>query len=133
VTILERHNMNVWEDDTVRNAILATGRKKLIFSGLLTEACVSLPVLSTLAAGHEVLVAADACGGMTVTSHTLALERMQQHGAQLTSWLQVLLELQRDWTRRDTYAAVRAIVEYNGGGYGIGLRYAAEMLPKPGA
>jgi hypothetical protein len=26
---------------------------------------------------------------------------------------------------------VRAIVEDNGGGYGLGLRYAAEMLPKP--
>jgi nicotinamidase-related amidase len=131
VDVLERHNMNVWEDDGVRDAIVATGRKKLIFAGLLTEACVTFPVLSTLAAGYEVLVVADACGGLTTTSHELALDRMQQRGARMTSWLQVLLELQRDWTRKETYAAVRAIVEDNGGGYGLGLRYAAEMLPKP--
>jgi hypothetical protein len=28
---------------------------------------------------------------------------MEAAGAKLTSWLQVLLELQRDWTRRETY------------------------------
>jgi hypothetical protein len=39
-----RRNMNVWEDDAVRAAIVATGRRKLIFSGLLTEACVTFPV-----------------------------------------------------------------------------------------
>jgi hypothetical protein len=53
---------------------------------------------------------------------------MAGKGAQMTSWLQVLLELQRDWTRRETYDAARAVVEKNGGGYGVGLRYARQML-----
>jgi hypothetical protein len=43
-------------------------------------------------------------------------------------WVQVLLELQRDWTRRETYDGCRAIVESNGGGYGIGLAYSRDML-----
>ena len=46
----------------------------------------------------------------------------------MTSWLQVLLELQRDWTRRETYAGATDIIKQNGGGYGIGLNYAREML-----
>ena len=45
----------------------------------------------------------------------------------MTSWIQVLLELQRDWTRHETYDGARAIVESHGGGYGIGLAYAREM------
>ena len=53
---------------------------------------------------------------------------MQQAGAALTSWLQVLLEFQRDWTRRATYEAARAIVVEHGGGYGIGLDYARDMI-----
>lgn len=126
--VLERRNMNAWEDDAVRAAIEATGRRKLIFSGMLTEACISFAVLSALEAGYECYVVGDACGGLTLAGHDLALQRMAGKGAQLTSWLQVLLELQRDWTRRETYDAARAVIEKNGGGYGVGLRYARQML-----
>jgi len=58
----------------------------------------------------------------------MALRRLEQAGAQLTSWIQVLLEFQRDWTRHETYEAARAIVVANGGGYGMGLAYAREMI-----
>lgn len=125
---IERRNMNVWEDDNARTAILATGRRRLIISGLLTEACVSFTVLSALTAGLEVYVVGDACGGLTPVGHDLALRRMEAAGARPTSWIQVLLELQRDWTRRETYDRARAIVEAHGGGYGIGLSYARDMI-----
>jgi nicotinamidase-related amidase len=128
VTSIERRNMNSWEDETVRAMIVATKRRKLLVSGLLTEACVSFPVLSALADGYEVYVVGDACGGITTLSHDLALRRMEAAGAQVTSWIQVLLELQRDWTRHETYEGARGIVESYGGGYGIGLAYAREMI-----
>ena len=126
--VLERRNMNSWEDDAVRNVIEATGRRHLLVAGLLTEACVSFPVLSALNSGYTVSVVADACGGLSRASHRYALDRMQQAGAKLTSWLQLLLELQRDWTRHETYEAARAIVVDNAGGYGMGLAYAREMI-----
>jgi len=125
---MERRNMNAWEDDAVRGAIANTGRRKLIVSGLLTEACVSFPVLSALAEGYEVSVVADTCGGITAESHSLALRRMEAAGATMTSWVQFLLELQRDWTRKDTYDGARSIVEAHAGGYGIGLAYARDMI-----
>ena len=78
--------------------------------------------------GYRVRVVADACGGLTQDSHWAALQRMQQAGAVLTSWLQVLLEFQRDWTRRETYEAARAIVVEHAGGYGIGLDYARDTI-----
>ena len=57
---------------------------------------------------------------------------MEAAGAKMTSWIQVLLEFQRDWTRTETYSGARAIVEAFGGGYGIGLTYAQAMLhPAP--
>jgi len=128
VVAIDRRNMNMWEDDVARGAIVSTGRRTLIFSGLLTEACVTFPVLSALAAGYEVYVVGDACGGLTPVSHDLALRRMEAAGARPTSWIQVLLELQRDWTRHATYDGARAIVEAHGGGYGIGLAYARDMI-----
>ena len=125
---IERRNMNMWEDEAARAAILATGGRTLIVAGLLTEACVSFPVLSALAEGYAVRVVADACGGLTPASNDAALRRMEQAGAVMTSWLQFLLEIQRDWTRHDTYEAARGIVADHGGGYGIGLDYARDMI-----
>src|SRR5215468_5816709 len=66
VKAIERKPMNVWEDDAVKNAILATGRTRLILAGFLTEACVSFSALSALEEGFEVFVVADVCGGLTV-------------------------------------------------------------------
>jgi len=41
-------------------------------------------------------VVGDACGELTPVSHDLAMQRMEAAGAKPTSWIQVLLELQRD-------------------------------------
>jgi len=125
---IERRNMNAWEDEAVHRAVTGLGRKRLLVAGLLTEACVSFPVLSALKEGFEVFVVGDACGGLSPAGHDLALRRMEAAGAQMTSWIQVLLEFQRDWTRHETYEAARSIVVANGGGYGIGLAYAREMI-----
>src|SRR6516162_9306554 len=73
VVSLERRNMNVWEDEAARSAILKTGRRRLIVSGLLTEACVTFSVLSAIEAGLEVYGVGDACGGLTPASYDLAL------------------------------------------------------------
>jgi nicotinamidase-related amidase len=128
VVPIERRNMNCWEDDHVREAILATGRKRLLIAGLLTEACVSFPALAALENGYEVFVVADACGGLSQDGHHLALRRMESAGARVTSWAQVLLEMQRDWTRQATYLGASTIVKTFGGGYGMGLVYAKEMV-----
>jgi nicotinamidase-related amidase len=125
---IERRSMNVWEDEAAHSAVLATNRKRLIVAGFLTEACVSFPVLCALNEGFEVFVVGDTCGGLTLAGHELALRRMEAAGAQLTSWIQVLLEFQRDWTRHATYEDARAIVVANGGGYGMGLAYARDMI-----
>ena len=85
VKAIERKNMNAWEEDAVRNAVVSTNRKRLIVAGFLTEACVSFPVLSAMKDGFEVFVVADACGGLTAAGHDLALRRLEQAGARVTS------------------------------------------------
>jgi nicotinamidase-related amidase len=124
VKAIERRSMNVWEDDTARNAVIATNRKRLIIAGFLTEACVSFPALSALKDGFEVFVVSDACGGLTPQSHEFALRRLEQAGARLTSWIHSSVT----GPVTKTYEAARAVVEANGGGYGMGLAYAREMI-----
>ncbi|KOX02034.1 MULTISPECIES: hydrolase [unclassified Streptomyces] len=126
--IIDRSTMNAWEDAAFVEAVKATGRKKLVIAGLWTEVCVVLPVLSAIAQGYEVYVVTDASGGVTPQAHEHAVQRMIQGGAVPVTWVQVLLELQRDWARGETYVPVTEVVKEHGGAYGLGLVYAQTFI-----
>ncbi|MFI9610475.1 hydrolase [Streptomyces sp. NPDC052023] len=126
--IIDRTTMNAWEDVAFVDAVKATGREKLVIAGLWTEVCVVLPVLSALAQGYEVYVVTDASGGVSPQAHEHAIQRMVQAGAVPVTWVQVLLELQRDWARGETYEAVTGVVMENGGAYGLGIVYAQTVI-----
>jgi nicotinamidase-related amidase len=126
--IVDRTTMNAWEDPALVEAVKATGRGKIILSGLWTEVCLVMPALSALHQGYEVYVVADASAGVTPAAHEHAVERMTAAGAVPVTWLQVLLELQRDWARTDTYAATTDVVKEHGGAYGLGVVYAHSMI-----
>jgi nicotinamidase-related amidase len=102
IEALDRTTINAWEDREFVTAVKATGRKKLLMAALWTEACLSFPTLDAIGEGYEVYPIVDAVGGTPVESHRAALERMIQAGARPTSWVQVLCELQRDWSRKET-------------------------------
>jgi len=61
-------------------------------------------------------------------AHDMAMQRVIQAGAVPVTWLQVMLELQRDWARTKTYDAVMAVAKEHGGPYGVGIQYAKAML-----
>jgi nicotinamidase-related amidase len=125
---IDRTTMNFWEDEKVVTAIKKTGRKKLILAGLWTEICIALPAINALEDGYEVYFVSDACGDVSHEAHSMALHRMIQAGAVPMTWLQVLLELQRDWARVKTYDAVLSVVKEHAGAYGIGIQYAKAVL-----
>ncbi len=125
---IDRSNMNAWEDENFLAAVKKTGRKKLVIAGLWTEVCVAFPAISALMEGYEVYVVADACGDVNDMTHDMAMQRMIQAGAAPVTWLQVLLEFQRDWARQETYDAVLEVVKEHGGAYGQGVVYAHAML-----
>src|SRR5437773_9174776 len=99
---LDRTTINAWEDEEFVTAVKATGRKKLIMTALWTEACLTFPALDALQAGYEVYVVADAVGGTSVAAHEMALRRIEQAGARMSSVTQLFCELQRDWQRKET-------------------------------
>ncbi|WP_321853438.1 isochorismatase family protein, partial [Burkholderia cenocepacia] len=61
---LERTSMNSWDDQKVRDALAANGRKKVIVSGLWTEVCNTTFALCAMLEGdYEIYMVADASGG----------------------------------------------------------------------
>jgi nicotinamidase-related amidase len=125
---VERSSMNSWDEPRLVEAVVATGRKKLIMAALWTEVCLTFPALEAIKAGYEVYAVEDASGGTSVTAHNAAMRRVEQAGAVPVTALQVLLEFQRDWARKDTYNAVIEVVKEHCGAYGQGVEYAYTMV-----
>jgi nicotinamidase-related amidase len=129
--ILERSSMNSWDDQNVRDALAAAGRKKIVVSGLWTEVCNLMFALSAIKdAQYEIYMVADASGGTSVDAHKHAMDRMVQAGVIPVTWQQVLLEWQRDWARKKTYDAVIGLVQEHSGAYGMGVDYAYTLVHK---
>jgi nicotinamidase-related amidase len=130
VSSIDRTSINAWEDGDFLCAVRATGRNKLIMAALWTEACLTFPTLDALREGYEVFPVADAVGGTSLMAHESGMLRMSLAGAQPTSWLQVMCELQRDWARSETVASMVSIAKEHGGTFGIQLMLGKE-LPGP--
>jgi nicotinamidase-related amidase len=129
--ILERTSMNSWDDQKVRDALAANGRKKVVVAGLWTEVCNTTFALCAMLEGdYEIYMVSDASGGTSKEAHDMAMLRMVQAGVVPVTWQQVLLEWQRDWARRETYDAVIKIVTEHSGAYGMGVDYAYTMVHK---
>jgi nicotinamidase-related amidase len=107
---LDRTTVNSWEDTEFVAAVRATGRRKLIFCALWTEVCMAFTALDALHEGYEAYPVVDAIGGTSVEAHRAGLERVVQAGGQPISWVSLACELQRDWARQETVAAVIEIV-----------------------
>ncbi|WP_116040333.1 hydrolase [Amycolatopsis palatopharyngis] len=96
---IDRTTLNSWEDPDFRAAVEATGRKKIIMTGLWTEVCVAFPTLDMLREGYEIYPVADAIGGVSREAHERAMQRMMYAGAQPITAISLVAELQRDWGR----------------------------------
>lgn len=125
---IDRTTMNAWEDVNTYKAITGKGKKRIVLAGLWTSVCIVGPALSAMAEGYEVIVITDSCGDVSEEAHERAVQRMVQAGVRPMTSVQYVLELQRDWARAETYKGVTDLMKRFGGGYGLGIQYAHEML-----
>lgn len=127
---IERTSMNSWDDPAFRAAIIATGKKNIIMTGLWTEVCVTWPTIEMLGEGYNLYVVEDCCGATSQAAHDAALSRMVQAGAVRLTTIAALLEWQRDWAKRDHYNNLMEILKKHAGAYGSGIEYAYTMVHK---
>src|SRR6202051_2591235 len=80
VPIIDRSSVNAFDDPKVAQAIMATGRKKLIFAGISLEVCAAFPAMTAIGKGLDAYVAVDASGTLRATQRQTGLLRMLQAG-----------------------------------------------------
>lgn len=133
--VIDRTFINTWEDQNVVDAVKAMDRKQLIIAGLWTEVCVAMPVIQALGEGWDVTVITDACGGVSVEAHEVALMRMAAAGANLMTWLALASEWQRDWARTEHLEGLAGLIKEHAAGSGIAYLWEQQLLntPVPGS
>src|SRR5258706_10213711 len=114
ITPIDRTSTHAWSDPAFRAAVDATGRKKLIMAGLVTEVCLAQSVLAALKDGFEVYFVSDCSGGITTEAHDDAKDRMMQAGAKAINWLAITGEWVPDYTSPERQAITDVYLQRGG-------------------
>jgi nicotinamidase-related amidase len=109
VKIVERTTVNAWDEKRVADAVKATGRKKLIVTGISTDVCLAFPAIAALADGFESYAVIDASGGFTQTQVDMGILRMQQAGVVPVSYSNVAVEILADNAAPEAEAVYAAL------------------------
>jgi nicotinamidase-related amidase len=109
---IDRSSMNAFEDEAFREAVKATGRRRLIIGGLHTEICLTFATVQALKDGYDVMFVTDAVGGRSQVAHRTGIERLARAGGVPTSALAVNTELFRDWATPPAAPALEVIHWY---------------------
>lgn len=102
VEVIHRTAINSWEDDAIRGAIEATGRRQLVTAGITADFCSGLPAKSAAAAGYDSRNVLDCSGLVDTYVREITIANLVQHGVAVTNWLAVACELMGDWARDQT-------------------------------
>ena len=74
-------------------ALATTGRRQLLIAGMESHICIAQTALNALSRDYEVHVIADACCSREEGSHEIAMARLREAGAVITTTESVLYEL----------------------------------------
>jgi nicotinamidase-related amidase len=100
VTLISRPGeINAWDNPDFQAAVKATGRTKVIVSGIVTEVCQTFLALSLRDAGYDVYAAVDSSGTYHPLVEQMGIVRMVQAGVVPMTWFAIACELQVDWRR----------------------------------
>jgi nicotinamidase-related amidase len=109
VKTIERTTVNAWDEKRVVDAVKATGRKKLIVTGISTDVCLAFPAIAALAEGFESYAVIDASGGFTQTQVDMGVLRMQQAGVIPVGYSNVAVEILADNAAPEAQAVYSAL------------------------
>jgi len=90
-------SFDAFEDERNWDAVLKTGRKKLVVSGLWTSMCFAYTALHALKERLEVYGLMDAAGDSTPDAHHFGIQRMLQAGVIPLTLEALVSEWTHDW------------------------------------
>lgn len=90
---MEKTTFSCWETEELEKYIRDQGKRVVVVTGVEAHICVMQTVIDLLAVGFTVFVVADCVGSRSSYDKKIALRRMQDEGAFLTTTESILFEL----------------------------------------
>ena len=94
--VIDRTLINAWHDRRVRDAVVASGRRKLLIAGTGLDVCAQLSALASATDGYQPYVVIDACGRFEPQPSVATVSRLTQAGVALVNTRVVVLEAMAD-------------------------------------
>jgi nicotinamidase-related amidase len=110
-----RTQTSAFADAGLTGGLQASGRNILILAGVASEIVVQRTALDALAAGYQVQIAVDACGGVNARTEDAAWRRIGAAGGVTTSVTTFAAELTGDFTTELGGATLGLVYETLGG------------------
>jgi nicotinamidase-related amidase len=95
---MTRTSASLFFDAPTNDAIARTGRRIVIVSGFMMEGVVLSTALDARAAGYEVVIPIDACGGMSQRTEQAVVRQMEAGGAVITSVTSIGAKMSPDFS-----------------------------------
>jgi nicotinamidase-related amidase len=89
--------INAYRWPAFREAVEATGRKKVIIAAVTTTTCLQFPALDMVLDGYEVHGVLDVSGSESAMAREAAVATLAQSGTKIRTWFSVAAELVADW------------------------------------
>lgn len=88
--VLEKQELNVFSNPNAERVFAATGARRFVVFGVVTECCVKLAAQGLLERGYQVDVVRDAIWPIAPAGGEAALQELVAQGARLTTTEQIL-------------------------------------------
>jgi nicotinamidase-related amidase len=109
-TLIEKVCFSCMQSEPVTEQLKLTNKKSLIICGVESHICVLKTTLDALKQGYEVHVVADAVSSRTAENKQIALDRMRQAGAFITS-VEMVLFMLLDKAGTDEFKAISKLIK----------------------
>jgi nicotinamidase-related amidase len=108
--INEKYHFNALFEDPIKAAIKATGKKRWLTVGIEAHICVYQTVLGLLSENYEVDVVSDCISSRLQSNKELALLKMKDNGASITSLEMCIFELMKS-AKMDRFKEILAVIK----------------------
>jgi nicotinamidase-related amidase len=93
VESISKTSFSCWGSDGFKKSLKSTGRRQVVIAGIETHICVYQTTIDLLREGYEVQVVSDAVSSRTKKNRDIAISKLQNFGAFLTTTEMALFEL----------------------------------------
>ncbi|MBS7254024.1 hydrolase [Flavobacterium branchiicola] len=106
----EKYTFNALDDNDFEEAVLVSGRKQWLICGIESHICVYQTALGLLSYNFETEIVTDCVSSRSKDSIDIALKKLEQKGASLTTVEMCLYELVKD-SRREIFKEILTLIK----------------------